>query len=260
MYRITSNALATSIFLPRHRFLAVLRLACLFLIPALAALAPLHAQTGGEAGIQGTVTDSTGAAIPNATVTATNAATGVATTRQTTGTASTPSPPSCPAPTPWRSPRTGFSNHHPEEPHRRRARPHPAQRHPNVGDARAPRSPSTRLRRSSKPPTPPSASPSKTTTYANLPAADEQRPARSHRLRHTRPRRSGRRPPAHHRRHRQLPRPALSRRPARRNHQPAGRQPPRLPGASSSTPSTSSRSSPAPRPPSTPAPAPKTSP
>lgn len=45
---------------------------------------PTQAQTGGEGGIQGTVVDSTGAAIPNATVTATNVATGVATTRQTT--------------------------------------------------------------------------------------------------------------------------------------------------------------------------------
>ncbi|MGI4826573.1 MAG: TonB-dependent receptor domain-containing protein [Janthinobacterium lividum] len=44
----------------------------------------LHAQTGGEAGIQGTVTDSTGATVPNATVTATNIATGVITTRQAT--------------------------------------------------------------------------------------------------------------------------------------------------------------------------------
>lgn len=45
----------------------------------------LQAQTGGEAGIQGTVTDGEGAAIPNATVTVTNDATGVAITRQTTG-------------------------------------------------------------------------------------------------------------------------------------------------------------------------------
>ncbi len=44
---------------------------------------PLSAQTGGEAGIQGSVVDSTGAVIPNATVTATNDATGVATTRVT---------------------------------------------------------------------------------------------------------------------------------------------------------------------------------
>jgi hypothetical protein len=46
--------------------------------------ATLRAQTGGEAGIQGTVADATGAAIPGATVTATNDATGVATIRQTT--------------------------------------------------------------------------------------------------------------------------------------------------------------------------------
>ena len=43
-----------------------------------------HAQTGGEAGIQGTVTDTTGAAIPGAIVTATNNATGIATTRKAT--------------------------------------------------------------------------------------------------------------------------------------------------------------------------------
>ncbi len=47
--------------------------------------AHLSAQTGGEAGIQGTVTDSEGAAIPNATVTVTNDATGVAISRQTNG-------------------------------------------------------------------------------------------------------------------------------------------------------------------------------
>ncbi len=60
----------------------------LFLFAALASpllATPLLAQTGGEAGIQGTVTDATGAAIPNATVIATNTATNVATTRQTTG-------------------------------------------------------------------------------------------------------------------------------------------------------------------------------
>lgn len=43
------------------------------------------AQTGGEAGIQGTVTDPTGAAIPHATVTATENATGNKSTRETTG-------------------------------------------------------------------------------------------------------------------------------------------------------------------------------
>jgi hypothetical protein len=45
----------------------------------------LQAQTGGEGSITGTVTDSTGAAIAGATVTATNAASGVSTTRTTTG-------------------------------------------------------------------------------------------------------------------------------------------------------------------------------
>jgi hypothetical protein len=45
----------------------------------------LEAQTGGEAGIQGTVTDTTGAVIPNAGVTVTNTATGVTTKTQTTG-------------------------------------------------------------------------------------------------------------------------------------------------------------------------------
>jgi hypothetical protein len=51
-----------------------------FFVPSI-----LKGQTGGEAGIQGTVTDSEGASIPNATVTVTNNATGVALTRQTTG-------------------------------------------------------------------------------------------------------------------------------------------------------------------------------
>ncbi|MDE1163123.1 MAG: carboxypeptidase regulatory-like domain-containing protein [Acidobacteriaceae bacterium] len=43
------------------------------------------AQTGGEAGIQGVATDTTGAAVPNATVVVTNQSTGVVTTRQGTG-------------------------------------------------------------------------------------------------------------------------------------------------------------------------------
>jgi len=42
-----------------------------------------NAQTGGDGAITGTVLDSTGALIPNATVTATNTATGVVTTRHT---------------------------------------------------------------------------------------------------------------------------------------------------------------------------------
>lgn len=48
---------------------------------ALFGSATLQAQTGGEAGIQGTVVDPTGAAVPGAVVTATNVATGVASSR-----------------------------------------------------------------------------------------------------------------------------------------------------------------------------------
>lgn len=67
----------------KHGLLEVFALT-LFLL-ALALAPPASAQTGGEGGIQGTVADSTGAAIPNAHVTAVNDATGVKTTRQTTG-------------------------------------------------------------------------------------------------------------------------------------------------------------------------------
>jgi hypothetical protein len=60
---------------------------CLLLLAlfACAISLPAAAQTGGEGGIQGSIVDSTGASIPNATVTATNVATGVSLTRQTTG-------------------------------------------------------------------------------------------------------------------------------------------------------------------------------
>jgi hypothetical protein len=61
--------------------LVTLACICVFLFGS----AALDAQTGGEAGIQGTVTDPTGAYIPHATVTATNTATGVVSTRETTG-------------------------------------------------------------------------------------------------------------------------------------------------------------------------------
>ena len=43
---------------------------------------PAAAQTAGQGSLQGTVADSTGAVIPNATVTATNTATSVATVQQ----------------------------------------------------------------------------------------------------------------------------------------------------------------------------------
>lgn len=44
-----------------------------------------RAQTGGEGGLQGTVTDSSGAAVPDVTITIKNQATGTATTHQSTG-------------------------------------------------------------------------------------------------------------------------------------------------------------------------------
>jgi len=44
---------------------------------------PVMAQTAGEASIQGTVTDPSGAVVADATVTAINVATGVSTTRTT---------------------------------------------------------------------------------------------------------------------------------------------------------------------------------
>ena len=46
-------------------------------------LAPAMAQTGGQGAIEGTVTDSTGAVVSNAMVTATNQASGVTTSRPT---------------------------------------------------------------------------------------------------------------------------------------------------------------------------------
>lgn len=63
---------ATSLILP---------LICLF---AIFATRPLQAQVGGDGAIQGRVEDPTGAVIPNATVTATNDATGVVDTRKAT--------------------------------------------------------------------------------------------------------------------------------------------------------------------------------
>ena len=45
----------------------------------------LHAQTGGQGALEGVVLDPTGAAVPNATITATNQASGVANTRTSSG-------------------------------------------------------------------------------------------------------------------------------------------------------------------------------
>src|SRR6266702_1743815 len=60
--------------------LMMLTLAALLAMPV-----TLKSQSGGQGAITGTVSDSTGAAIPNATVTATNVATNVATIRTTSG-------------------------------------------------------------------------------------------------------------------------------------------------------------------------------
>ncbi len=62
-----------------HRLAAIFIALCAVFVPALAA-----AQTGGEAAINGVVTDSTGALVANATVVARNDATGVETSRVTT--------------------------------------------------------------------------------------------------------------------------------------------------------------------------------
>ena len=56
-----------------NRVLSLLVSAALLLF----GLATLRAQTGGQGAIAGTITDSTGAVIPNATVIATNTATNV---------------------------------------------------------------------------------------------------------------------------------------------------------------------------------------
>jgi hypothetical protein len=57
----------------------------LALIAILVAPLKLNAQSGGQGTITGTVSDASGAVIPDATVTATNNATGIQTTRRTTG-------------------------------------------------------------------------------------------------------------------------------------------------------------------------------
>src|SRR6185436_12941318 len=74
------------------------RVATLLASTALLLIAPVlsSAQVGGGGSIQGTVLDTSNAAVPGATVTATNVATGIETIRQTTGAgvyAVTPLPP-----------------------------------------------------------------------------------------------------------------------------------------------------------------------
>jgi len=54
------------------------------LLVALLSTIQMKAQVGGEGAIEGTVTDPTGAVVPNATVTAINVATGVSTERVST--------------------------------------------------------------------------------------------------------------------------------------------------------------------------------
>lgn len=61
------------------RVLGMLALLAVVLMPGV-----LPAQTGGEGGLQGSVTDSTGAAVPDATIIITNQGTGTQTTRQST--------------------------------------------------------------------------------------------------------------------------------------------------------------------------------
>ncbi|WP_263411522.1 carboxypeptidase regulatory-like domain-containing protein [Terriglobus tenax] len=63
-----------------RRLLGLMALSVLVLTPCVS-----RAQTGGEGGLQGTVADPTGAAVPDATIIITNQATGTQTTRKSTG-------------------------------------------------------------------------------------------------------------------------------------------------------------------------------
>jgi hypothetical protein len=69
----------------RQVFATVLLGPSFFAVPALLAPVALYAQTAGEGAIQGTVTDNTGAVIPNAKVEVRSQSTGTVTTRTTTG-------------------------------------------------------------------------------------------------------------------------------------------------------------------------------
>jgi hypothetical protein len=80
------KAMTQGTFLDRNLTTPICKALSLFVLVAIiGASSTLRAQTGGEGAIAGTVTDSTGAAIPNATVTATNTATNVSETRTTSG-------------------------------------------------------------------------------------------------------------------------------------------------------------------------------
>ena len=70
------KAITLSAFVRRCRIVSVAA-AISFLMPA------MHGQTAGDGAIQGTVTDQSGAVVPNASVSAVNQATSVATQRTT---------------------------------------------------------------------------------------------------------------------------------------------------------------------------------
>jgi hypothetical protein len=75
-----ANGLRSDRLVVAGRFFSLLALIALIAVPV-----ALKAQSGGQGAITGTVTDSTGAAIPDATINATNTATGVVTTRTSSG-------------------------------------------------------------------------------------------------------------------------------------------------------------------------------
>jgi hypothetical protein len=66
------------------RVLSIVGLTSMLTLAPGAAAAPAFAQIGGTGSIRGTVLDSSGAILPGATINATNIATGVTTTRQST--------------------------------------------------------------------------------------------------------------------------------------------------------------------------------
>ncbi|MGA1982692.1 MAG: TonB-dependent receptor [Acidobacteriaceae bacterium] len=78
--------MAQGTFLDRNLAAPICKVLSLLVLVTISGASPtLQAQTAGEGSIAGTVTDTSGAAIPNATVTATNTATNVSETRSTSG-------------------------------------------------------------------------------------------------------------------------------------------------------------------------------